>query len=187
MAVAFLDFGEGGVKFGVGVAHLVAVAGLSVQEGVAEVVESGVDGLGSLADAAEGLPSGFEEDLHFLGLARGFFLWGGFRAFVLTFYRDFDGGRFFFGGDLHFGQLALGFGFLEALHYEVFKTFATLDDGFMVCHVGIGLWLGLFVVRDEAARLEGGGGFFLVILGFFRVFVLTGFRSFDEVSVHHLF
>ena len=47
---------------------MVSVAGLSVQEGVAEVVESCVDGLGGLADAVEGFPSVFEEDVDFLGL-----------------------------------------------------------------------------------------------------------------------
>ena len=104
------------------------------------------------------------------------FVLTGFRRGIFSFscYRDFDGGRFFFGGDLHFGQLALGFGIFEALLDEVQETFATLDDGFMVCQVWIGLWSGHVVIgADDAARLEGGGRLFIGHVGFFRADVLT--------------
>ena len=51
------------------------------------------DGIGGFAHAVDGFPAGCEEDVDFFGFVRGFFL---FRAFVLTFYRDFDGGVFLF-------------------------------------------------------------------------------------------
>ena len=42
---AFFDFGESGIQFWVGVAHMVAIAGLAGHQGVAEVVEACVYGL----------------------------------------------------------------------------------------------------------------------------------------------
>ena len=69
MAVAFFDFGEGGVKFGVGVAHLVFFAGLAVSEVVVEGFVVDTECFGGFGYAVEGLPSGFEEDFDFFGFA----------------------------------------------------------------------------------------------------------------------
>ena len=53
---------------------MVAIAGLAGHQGVAEVVEACVDGLGGGCQAAKGLPSCIEEDVNFLHLAGGFLL-----------------------------------------------------------------------------------------------------------------
>ena len=69
LLLAFFDLSKRGIQLRVGIAYLMAVAGLPVQQGVAKVVKACIDSLGGCAHASEGLPSCIEEDVNFLGFA----------------------------------------------------------------------------------------------------------------------
>lgn len=70
---AFFDFGESGIQFWVGVAHMVAIAGLAGHQGVAEVVEACVDGLGGGCRLPKVFHPVSKRTSTFLALPEGFF------------------------------------------------------------------------------------------------------------------